>query len=329
VSGAGVLAVTSIGLAVWNVSRPLASREHAPSVSGLRWSVALFAATALMGGIYAFDRQAGWFPLLPHRVLAHAHLGLVGWLGLTYVAVAEKLWPMFLLAHRTGARAGWTAVRLVPAGVILMVPGLLFGVPAAAVPGGLITGAGLVAHLVSLGAYIKARRRPLGLLHAFVLASAAALVAGAVLGAVAGLAPVEPVTRTRLVTAEIAALVGWLGLAVVGHAHKIVPFISWTALRARGLDRAAGGTRKVLFADLYDPRVARVTWWLGVMGVVSLVVGILIESSVAVSAAGVLLAATGTGALANLGLGPLRAARALKADADMASRCHRSEGNAS
>jgi hypothetical protein len=34
-------------------------------------------ATVAFGVVYAFDRQTGWFPLYPSRVLAHAHLGLV------------------------------------------------------------------------------------------------------------------------------------------------------------------------------------------------------------------------------------------------------------
>ena len=328
VSTAGVLAVASIGLVAWNVSRPLASPERTPPIIGLRWSVSFLVVTALMGGIYAFDRQAGWFPLLPHRVLAHAHLGLLGWLGLTYVAVAEKLWPMFLLAHRPEARAGSWAVRLVPAGVLLLVPGLLFGVPALAIPGGAIVALGLAAHLGSLAGYLRARRRPLALLHAFVLASAALLVTAGVLAAIAGFAPVEPATRARLVTAEIAAAVGWLAVAIVGHAHKIVPFISWTALRARGLDRDASGARTVLFADLYDARVARLTWLIAVAGSVALVVGVLLETPMLVSSAGILMAATGATALANLGLGPMRASRALTKGADLASRCHRREGNA-
>src|SRR5690606_11587637 len=90
--------------------------------------------TVAFAALYAFDRQAAWFPLLPHRVLAHAHVGLLGWLGLTYVAVAEKLWPMFLLTHRPRAREGAWAVGLVGTGVPLLAAGLLFAAPAVAWP---------------------------------------------------------------------------------------------------------------------------------------------------------------------------------------------------
>ena len=73
---------------------------------GLRLSVSYLVVTVGFGVTYAFDRTEGWFGLLPHRVLSHAHLGLLGWLGLTYVSVAERLWPMFLLAHRPSQRSG-------------------------------------------------------------------------------------------------------------------------------------------------------------------------------------------------------------------------------
>ena len=98
--------LATVLLAAWNLSGPLAGHDGGLPLTGLRLSVGFLVVTVVFGVVYAFDRQTGWFPLLPNRVLAHAHLGLLGWLGLTYVSVAEKLWPMFLLAHRPRARAG-------------------------------------------------------------------------------------------------------------------------------------------------------------------------------------------------------------------------------
>ena len=98
VSAGGAVAFCGIALAVWNLSGPLSARGKGTTVLGLRLALGFLVLTAAFGVTYAFDRQASWFGLLPRRVLAHAHLGLLGWLGLAYVAVAEKLWPMFLLA---------------------------------------------------------------------------------------------------------------------------------------------------------------------------------------------------------------------------------------
>ena len=89
VAAGGVAGAATVLLAAWNLSGPLSARDGGVPLAGLRFSVAFLVATVAFGVVYAFNRQTGWFPLMPNRVLAHAHLGLLGWLGLTYVAVAE------------------------------------------------------------------------------------------------------------------------------------------------------------------------------------------------------------------------------------------------
>lgn len=140
-------------------------------------------------------------------MLAHAHLGLIGWLGLAYVAVAEKLWPMFLLAHRPHARAGERAVWLVGTGAPIVTLGLLFSSQPVTIVGGALVVAGLGFHLASLASVIAHRRRSLELLHGFVLASAAFLVIAIMTGIVAGLAPIDTELRTRLVVTEVFSLI--------------------------------------------------------------------------------------------------------------------------
>ncbi|MGE3447802.1 MAG: hypothetical protein AB7H92_09515 [Microbacteriaceae bacterium] len=309
VAAGGVIGACTVSLAAWNLSGPLAARDGGVPLFGLRLSVGFFVVTVAFGVVYAFDRQTGWFPLLSHRVLAHAHLGLLGWLGLTYVAVAEKLWPMFLLAHRPRARAGAWAVGLLAAGTPVLAAGLLFAVPALAWTGGVIAASGLGCHLASLAGAVRHRRRPLELLHGFLFASAAFLVAAIGLGAAAGIADVDPADRSRLVAAEVAALVAWLGLAVVGHAHKIVPFIGYTALRARGVTTGPAG-RPLLFGDLFHHGVARATLATATVGFAAALIGILAASPAVLAAGGALVSCTGALATVNLAGGPRRAARA-------------------
>jgi hypothetical protein len=307
VSAGGAAAFCGIALAVWNLSGPLSARGKGTTVLGLRLALGFLVLTAAFGVTYAFDRQAFWFGLLPRRVLAHAHLGLLGWLGLAYVAVAEKLWPMFLLAHRPGARTGDWAVRLLPAGAVVLAAGLLIPNKPVAVAGGLLAGAGLASHLASLAGVIRHRRRPFELLHAFVLASAASLIVAAVAGGLAGLAPVSVVWRIRLTSVEVLALAGWLGLAIVGHAHKIVPFIAWSSLRARGVTTGPDGA-PLLFAHLFHHPTARLTFATATTGVAAALVGAATGTAPLVRLGGVALSATGILALANLGLGPRRVA---------------------
>jgi hypothetical protein len=308
VAAGGATGAATVLLAAWNLSGPLAARDGGVPLTGLRLSVGFLVVTVAFGVVYAFDRQTGWFPLLPHRVLAHAHLGLLGWLGLTYVSVAEKLWPMFLLAHRPRARAGAWAVGLLAAGVPVLAAGLLFAAPAVAWPGGLAVAAGLGCHLTSLAGVVRHRRRPLELLHGFLFTSAAFLVTAIALGATAALAAVEPAERARLVAAEVAALAAWLGLAVVGHAHKIVPFIAYTALRARGVTTGPRG-RPLLFGDLFHHGAARLTLVAAAAGFATIVAGILAGSPAAVAAGGAAVAVAGALATTNLAFGPRRAAR--------------------
>src|SRR3546814_15634166 len=77
------------------------------------------------------------------------------------------------------------------------------------------------------------------------------------LGVAAGLAPVSTTWRIRIVSGEVRALAAWLGLALLGHAHKVVPFIVWTKLRIDG--RMPTGGKPLLFGDLFRKRAAQVT----------------------------------------------------------------------
>lgn len=305
VPAAGSIGAVTVGAAVWNLSGPLASPYGGLPGWGLRVALLYFVATVAFGVVYAFDRELGWFPLYAHRVLAHAHLGLLGWLGLTYVAVAEKLWPMFLLAHRPGNRSGPVAVGGLSVGVAVLVPALLFDVPVAVWVGAAVATVGIAGHLTSLVLTVRHRRRPLELLHAFVISSALFLVAAVVLGVLVGAAPVSTMTRTRLVTAEVVALVAWIALAVVGHVHKIVPFIGYTTLRGRGITTGPAG-RPLLFADLWSVRLGRVSLVAMTAGMSAVLIGVLAGAAPAIAVGGAAVALAGVLTTLNLAAGPRR-----------------------
>ncbi len=302
---AGVTAFSAVCLAAWNLSGPLLRRGRGTPVVGLRMAVIFLVITAGFGATYAFDLHHGYFELLPRRVLAHAHLGLIGWIGLAYVAVAEKLWPMFLLAHRPSAKAGDWAVRLVATGVPILAIGLLIPAPIVSWAGGLVTAAGLVTHLVSLGQVIKHRRRRMELLHGFVLTSAAMLVVGAIAGLVAGAPNVSTATRQIAIQTEIMALSMWLGIAVVGHFHKIVPFITWSRMRQAGHTKAPNG-KPLLFAHLVNAPAARVSYGAIALGALAGVIGMATSTALLIEIAGLALAVCGIVTAANLTSGPMR-----------------------
>lgn len=306
---AGVTAFVAICIAAWNLSGPLSVRGRGTSVAGLRLAVIYLVTVALFGVTYAFDRSNGWFLLLPRRVLAHAHIGLLGWLGLAYVAVAEKLWPMFLLAHRPSVKAGEWAVRLLAGGVPVVVTGLLIPFEPITLVGAALCAAGLGAHLVSLSTVISHRRRKLELLHFFVLAAAASLVIAGGAAALAGAPGVTTLNRLRAVQVEVAALTMWLSLAIIGHLHKIVPFIGWSRMRAAGHTRSLDD-KPLMFAHLVHQPTAWATFVLATGGALAAIVGLGTAQPVLVRISGIALALTGVAVSANLISGPLRIVRA-------------------
>lgn len=305
---AGLIGAASVALIGWNLSGPLGRGATGLPVWGLRASVTFLIATVAFGVVYALNRQTAWFPLLPQRVLAHAHLGLIGWLGLTYVSVAEKLWPMFLLSHRPSDRSGRVAVASFAGGVVVLVPGLLFGPPPVAWAGGVILATGVVAHLTSLALHVRHRRRAVEVLHAFIFVSSGFLVAAVLFALLAATLDISTTTRTHLVSAEVMALTAWLGLAIIGHAHKIIPFIGYQLLRSRGI--AVGPTgRPLLFSDLYSHRPAIASLVLGAVGSGGIIIGVLAARSTPVIIGALLLAVTGIVTTLNLLAGPRRVRR--------------------
>jgi hypothetical protein len=305
VEAGGGLAAVAVTLLVVNLSAPLAARGKGYIVTGLRFALAGFVVTACFGVTYVADRSGSWWDLPGHTVLAHAVVGLFAWLGLTYVAVAEKLWPMFFLAHVPGRhRAGKLAVWLIPAGVALLSPGLLVSVDWLAWTGVVLLAAGLAAHLVSLAAHVRHRRRKGGLHLAFVISSAACLVAGAGLALAATLVmPHDHHAGMALAAAAVTASAGWLLEALAGHAHKVVPFILWSVLRGRGISvNPSGGP--LGFGDLYDHRLAAASYALVTAGVAAVATGFAATQPAAIAAGGGLLAAAGLAVAANLSVTP-------------------------
>lgn len=306
VEAGGGLAAVAVILLVVNLSAPLAARGKGRTVTGLRLALAGFVATACFGVTYVADRRGAWFDLSGHTVLAHAVIGLFAWLGLTYVTVAEKLWPMFLLAHVPGRhRAGQLAVWLIPGGVALLSPGLLTGVAWLAWTGAVLLAAGLAAHLASLTAHIRHRRRKGGLHLAFVITSAGFLIAGAALALGGALRmPGDHHAGMALTAAAVTAFAGWLLEALVGHAHKVVPFILWSVLRGRGISANPSGG-PLGFGDLYDHRLAAASYALVTAGTAAVAAGFGAGRPAAIAAGGGLLAAAGAFAAANLSVTPI------------------------
>ncbi|MGH9092581.1 MAG: hypothetical protein ACRDZR_14580 [Acidimicrobiales bacterium] len=303
----GALAGVAVVLLAANLSAPLAVRGKGAPVTALRFAAGGAVLTSFLGVAFVGDRQGSWFGLSGHVDLAMGVIGMFGWLGVTYVGVAEKLWPMFMLAHLPGRhRSGTVAVWAIPTGAAALAGGLAWGLAGLAWGGAAILALGLGAHLASLWAHVRCRRRKADLHLVFVVTSAAWLFVGAGLALAAALVlPRHYDQGVALVSAAMAAAGGWLLEALVGHAHKVVPFILWTALRARGVARGPSG-RQLMFADLYDHTWAGVAYGTVTVGMATLCAGLGASVPTATLAGGVLLGVTGVVMAANLSVVPAR-----------------------
>jgi hypothetical protein len=306
-AASGGLAVVGLALVTWNLAGALSVRGKGAPVSGLRLSLLGAAATSLLGATFVGDRQANWFVLSAHVDLAMGVLGVFGWLGVTYIGVAQKLWPMFMLAHLPkGQHAGTMAVWATWVGAAILAGGLAHGSVLGGWIGAAILALGLGAHLSSLWAHVRHRRRKADLHLVFVASAAAWLVVGAGLS----LAGVLTIARDErlgvdLISAAMAACAGWLLEALVGHAHKVVPFIVWSLLRSRAIPSAHTG-KPLMFADLYHHGWAGATYAGTTAGVALLCAGLAGSFAPAIATAGVLIGATGVVVATNLAARPLR-----------------------
>ncbi len=314
----GGLALVGLLLLAWNLAAPLSVRGKGAPVTALRLALLGAAATTLLGATFVGDRQGHWFTLSGHVDLAMGVLGLFGWLGVTYIGVAQKLWPMFMLAHLPGRnRSGTVAVWATWLGAAVLAGGLAHGASGAEWTGAGVLVVGLGAHLTSLWAHLRHRRRKADLHLLFVVTAAAWLVAAAGL-ALAGalLLPHHYRLGVALVAAAVAAGGGWLLEALVGHAHKVVPFIVWSLLRSQGTPSGPSG-KPLMFADLYHHGWAAATYGTVTAGIAALCAGLGASWPPAIAAGGVLLAATGVIAAANLSARPLHLRTTVRTGADL------------
>jgi hypothetical protein len=307
-AGGAALGVGAVAVA-WNLAKPLGVRGKGAPVTGLRLALAGAVLTTFLGVAFVGDRQGNWFSLVPHVDLAMGVFGLLAWLGTTYVGVAQKLWPMFMLAHPPGQAIGRVALWALWVGAATGSAGLVWGLNALSWGGLGLAAVGMAAHLISLWAHLGHRHRPADLYLAFVVTSAVFGGAATGLGLAAALL-IHPHLRlgSDLAAAALASLGGWLLVALVGHAYKVVPFMLWASFRSRGISSHPSG-RQLLFRDLYDHRLAAVSYLATTAGAGFLAFGLGAASSWAIASGGAGIAIGATVAAANLSGKPVVLAR--------------------
>lgn len=293
---------TSIVTVIVNLSRPLLKGKKSVSRLGLRISITYLLITACFGVTFASTHNS--FSPPTHLVLAHASFGLIGWAGISYIAVSERLWPMFLLSHVNQAKYGKWAIYFVAIGELILAVGLIISNELIAVAGGLVIGLGILSHLASLLNYIKHRHRKLELLHGYIFTSVICLITSAVMGILAVTLNISWSYKEKLSLLTVVFLFGWLATALIGHLHKIIPFIIWGVLRKHGVTKLKN-KKPVMFSNLYLANIAKLSLVFVISSFVCFAIGILQGSVDIVKVAGIFIFASALTGFANLSITPI------------------------
>jgi hypothetical protein len=255
---AGSLLYCSIALFLANVSRPLWS-EQAWSIprAYLLGSTVSLGVAATVGLTFAGNLEHHWFVTTPGRLAAHAHLGLVGWLGLTIMGVSYQLVPMFNVANRVKPRLAMPALFATCAALAVFALVMSFdpgrdvrvGLALALMLGPLlwaIDQVRLLAGRAKRQMDIHGRATTVSLLF---LGLTVVLGAGVAWGTPFG---TENQPARWPLAYAIAGVSGWAGTAILANSYKIVPFLVWYH-RYRPL---MGREPVPVIQDIYSERLA-------------------------------------------------------------------------
>jgi hypothetical protein len=193
------------------------------------------------------DGLGWWTTWRDGQILAHFHLGWLGYGTLTIAGIGSKMLPAFLglpehadtqTAPPVYRRIGW----LLSVGLVTLALGAPFRLALVTSAGAALLSAGVALHLVVLVGYLRRRTpAPLDPSVAAIAAAIACYAAAWILGTVIALMRSAP---PRLWTAYgVLAIAGWLALIIVGVMHRIGPRLmtAFLARRRGGLTIAQRG----------------------------------------------------------------------------------------
>ena len=244
------LAALGVGLAVFVVAAgaSLLRAQSNPSVAAMRLALAGLAVTVVLGLLLG-SVQARAFLGLPLMVTdTHLVWGLVGWVALLVIGVAYQVVPMFQL---TRAYPPWMRRWLVPTafGALLLwtaassatttFPVWLAQTAAAVMAAALATFA-----IVTVWLQTTRKRRLPDAAVRFWLLSMVSLLGSVTLWAVQATGVAEDARLGLLAAAWM--IVGFAGSVIQGMLYKIVPFLAWLHLQARGESAALPNVKEFL-----------------------------------------------------------------------------------
>jgi hypothetical protein len=218
-------------------------------------ALGMLVATVGFGLTFALDWHFGWFPIPPHLLAIHVHLGGIGWLTLLVMGVSYRLVPMFAIAPASPgilARANLGAFVGLLIGLVTLLCLDARRWAISVIAWGLAAAVGV--YLFDMARLYRARRRRYDLTLLTMWGALTCLGAAALMGACwsTGL-PARWFDATAWLSAyAYIAIAGWCVLAICAQLIKIVPFLIWLNRYGRGMGRGP----VPLLKDLLPQRAA-------------------------------------------------------------------------
>ena len=257
----GLLLTLGVGLFVYNLSRTLATVKGWKAIKFGIASALFWLSTTVVAGLFLtatkFWSFSSFLPLAAMH--AHAHLGVVGVFVLMIVTVSYKLVPMFTLGELQSERRVWWSVALLNLGLFGVFAAILWQSQLKFIFASVIV-AGLAIYGIEILAILRARnRRTLDWGMKYFLTAIALLIplSAVALALAWSRLPVTAFTMQLENVYGLLALLGLVGLAILGMLYKIVPFLVWFHSYSRQIGRA----KVPALADMYSVPLQIAGYW--------------------------------------------------------------------
>ncbi|GGE43913.1 membrane protein [Pullulanibacillus camelliae] len=252
--------LTLIGLMLFEINLLPAVLKAAPSP--LKWGICsallYLLLTVILGVTMLIDFKHSFLGIYHEKLFAvHVLFGLLGWFTLLIISFSYKLLPMFSLSHNYESKWAGLSIYFINLGILVLTLGFLFTNVFTKGLGGLVILFGLFSYAKQLSLILKKRLRKkldVGVKSSLYAWPFTLLSSALGYGLSLMLHKAFPMGVFMY-----SAIMGWIGLVILGYLHKIIPFLWWTFKYSSDI-----GQRKVpALGDLISEKWGGV-WIIGV-----------------------------------------------------------------
>ena len=286
----GSLLTLGVGLFVFNLACTLAKVKGWNAIKfGIASALFWLSSTVTAGLLLTVTKCWHFSSFQPLAAMhAHAHLGVVGVFVMMIVTVSYKLVPMFTLSELQSERRAWWSVALLNLGLLGAFVTILLQSPLKPAFASVMI-AGFVLYGWEIKAILRARnRRSLDWGMRYFLTAITLLVPLSILALMLSWSrlPLTAFTMQLENVYGLLALLGLVGLAILGMLYKIVPFLVWFHSYSRHIGRA----KVPSLAEMYSVPLQIAGYWSFLAGLAVLCVATVLSNEAGIRWGGGLLA---------------------------------------